>query len=69
MADDLSYLGYGRNMQNMIKNIFVKHETKGYSGKDMSKLQSNLVDKLESFDSKKILAKIESTYLDLKRII
>ena len=62
-------MGYGKNMQNMIKNIFVKHESKDYSGDDMGKFKGNLIDKLEGFDNKKVLAKIESTYLDLKKII
>ena len=69
LAEDLSYLGYGKNMQNMIKNIFVKHETKGYCGHDMGILKCNLIDKLEGFDNKEILAKIESTYINLKKII
>ena len=56
-------------MQNMIKNIFVKNETKGYCGHDMGILQCNLINKLEGFDNKEILAKIESTYINLKKII
>ena len=56
-------------MQNMIKNIFVKNETKGYCGHDMGILQCNLINKLEGFDNKETLAKIESTYLNLKKVI
>ena len=47
----------------MIKNIFVKHETKDYSGGDMGRFKGNLIDKLEGFDNKKVLAKIESIIL------
>ena len=53
----------------MINNIFVKHETKDYTGDDMRKFKNNLIGKLECFDSKESLAKIESTYLNLKKII
>ena len=69
LAEDLSYLGYGRNMQSMIKNIFVKHDTQDYSGYDMSKFKSNLIDKLEDYDNKEMLTQIESIYLNLKKII
>ena len=50
----------------MIKNIFVKHEIKDYSGDDMGKFKNNLIEKHEGYDSKEILTKIEFTYLDLK---
>ena len=55
LVEDLSYLGYGRNMQNMIKNIFVKRQIKDYRGDDMDKFKSNLISKLEGFDNKEIL--------------
>ena len=59
-------MNYGKNMQNMIKSIFFKHDTKDYSGDDMGKFKNHLIDRHEGYDSKEILAKIESTYLDLK---
>ena len=53
----------------MIKNIFIKQEANDYSGDDMSKFKSNLIDKLEGYDHQEILAKIQSTYMDLKEIV
>ena len=52
LAEDLCYMGHDRNMQNMIKNIFVKQQIKDYNGDDMEKFKSNLIHKQEGFNNK-----------------